>query len=276
MSIVTLANTLRHIPDSVKADANTATLAEWHELVEQTLNAEINADHRLAGHTTIKASWYENNNPFLDFRFRLHFDEMEASHDLVLDFYLVANPAPNPWNITIIADSTDGPLPKYGDMTFHPGDFKTSKEGPSPLAHIIGTFIDSYKKKSAEAEQQNTPGAIKDDNHRCRLRALENVIKDVFGQSVLRVSQSGIDPVKATVMHSNCRVDILCTGNKDMGIFAYFDIYGPDNEKFNEGNAIKLQSEPTYVFPQSTSSRVRDWIDLQIANAVQDFKKKGK
>ena len=155
MSIVTLANTLSLIPNSVKAKASNAKMKGWASLIDQDIAAEIEHDPSLKGKVKVNASWNENNDPYLDFRMGLHYDEMCADHDLVIDLTLVAeDDAKDPWYVVIYADDIDGPLDDFEEMTINPGDINTEPDAPCPLKQILDKFLAYYNKRREELEPQ--------------------------------------------------------------------------------------------------------------------------
>lgn len=155
MSLITLANTLSLIPNATKRGADRAIMDGWASLIDQDIAAEIEQDPTLKGKVKINTSWSENNNPYLDFRVALHYDEMRPEHDLVLDLVLVAeDDAKDPWYVTLYADDTNGPLDDFKDMNFVKGDFNTAPGAPCPLKQILGKFLDYYKKRREELEPQ--------------------------------------------------------------------------------------------------------------------------
>lgn len=156
MSLITLANTLSLIPNSVKAKASSARMKEWASLIDQDIAAEIKQDPTLKGKVKVNTSWNENNDPYLDFRVALHSKEMNATHDLVMDLTLVAeDDAKDPWYVTIYADDTDGPLDDFEEMTINPGDLSTEPDAPCPLKQILDKFLDYYNKRREELEPKN-------------------------------------------------------------------------------------------------------------------------
>lgn len=155
MSLITLANTFAHIPNATKRGADKSMMDGWCELVAQNIRAEIEQDPTLKGKVKVDTSWAENNDPYLDFRVGLHYDEMRPDHDLVMDLTLVAeDDAKDPWYVNIYADDTDGPLDDYSDMNIKPGDFNIAPGAPCPLKQILGKFLDYYKKRREELEPQ--------------------------------------------------------------------------------------------------------------------------
>lgn len=178
MSLITLANTLALIPNEIKTKASSTKLNGWASLIDQDIAAEIEHDPSLKGKVKINTSWNENNNPYLDFRVALHYDEMHPDHDLVMDLTLVAeDDADDPWYINIYADDTDGPLDDFEAMDIKPGDFNTAKRAPCPLKQILDKFLAYYNKRREELEpqlnetvQQNLAEAEK---------ALSKVAKDI-------------------------------------------------------------------------------------------------
>lgn len=155
MSIITLANTFAHIPNATKRGADKSMMDGWCELVAQNIRAEIEQDPTLKGKVKVNTSWAENNDPYLDFRVGLHYDEMRSDHDLVMDLTLVAeDDAKDPWYVNIYADDTNGPLDDYSDMNIKPGDFNIAPGAPCPLKQILDKFLDYYKKRREELEPQ--------------------------------------------------------------------------------------------------------------------------
>lgn len=155
MSLITLANTFAHIPNATKRGADKSMMDGWCELVAQNIRAEIEQDPTLKGKVKVNTSWAENNDPYLDFRVGLHYDEMRSDHDLVMDLTLVAeDDAKDPWYVNIYADDTDGPLDDYSDMNIRPGDFNIAPGAPCPLKQILDKFLDYYKKRREELEPQ--------------------------------------------------------------------------------------------------------------------------
>lgn len=155
MSLITLANTFAHIPNATKRGADKSMMDGWCELVAQNIRAEIEQDPTLKGKVKVNTSWAENNDPYLDFRVGLHYDEMRSDHDLVMDLTLVAeDDAKDPWYVNIYADNTDGPLDDYSDMNIKPGDFNIYPGAPCPLKQILDKFLDYYKKRREELEPQ--------------------------------------------------------------------------------------------------------------------------
>jgi hypothetical protein len=155
MSLITLANTFAHIPNATKRGADKSMMDGWCELVTQNIRAEIEQDPTLKGKVKVNTSWSENNDPYLDFRIGLHYNEMDDDHDLVMDLAFVAeDDAKDPWYVNIYADNTDGPLNDYSDMNIKPGDFDTADSAPCPLKQILGKFLDYYKKRREELEPQ--------------------------------------------------------------------------------------------------------------------------
>lgn len=155
MSIVTLANTFAHIPNATKRGADKFMMDGWCELVAQNIRAEIEQDTTLKGKVKVNTSWAENNDPYLDFRVGLHYDEMRSEHDLVMDLTLVAeDDAKDPWYVNIYADDTNGPLDDYSDMNIKPGDFNTEPDAPCPLKQILDKFLAYYNKRREELEPQ--------------------------------------------------------------------------------------------------------------------------
>lgn len=155
MSLITLANTFAHIPNATKRGADKSMMDGWCELVAQNIRAEIEQDPTLKGKVKVNTSWAENNDPYLDFRVGLHYDEMRSDHDLVMDLTLVAeDDAKDPWYVNIYADDTDGPLDDYSDMNIKPGDFNIAPGAPCPLKQILDKFLDYYKKRREELEPQ--------------------------------------------------------------------------------------------------------------------------
>lgn len=157
MSIITLANTISLIPNATKRGADKSMMDGWCKLIDQNIRAEIELDPTLKGKVKINTSWAENNNPYLDFRVGLHYNEMNDDHDLVLDLTFVAeDDAKDPWYVNIYADNTDGPLDDYSDMNIKPGDFNITPGAPCPLKQILDKFLDYYKKRREELEPQVT------------------------------------------------------------------------------------------------------------------------
>lgn len=155
MSLITLANTFAHIPNATKRGADKSMMDGWCELVAQNIRAEIEQDPTLKGKVKVNTSWAENNDPYLDFRVGLHYDEMRSDHDLVMDLTLVAeDDAKDPWYVNIYADDTDGPLDDYSDMNIKPGDFNITPGAPCPLKHILDKFLAYYNKRREELEPQ--------------------------------------------------------------------------------------------------------------------------
>lgn len=155
MSLITLANTFAHIPNATKRGADKSMMEGWCELVAQNIRAEIEQDPTLKDKVKVNTSWAENNDPYLDFRVGLHYDEMRSDHDLVMDLTLVAeDDATDPWYVNIYADNTDGPLDDYSDMNIKPGDFNTAPGAPCPLKQILDKFLDYYNKRREELEPQ--------------------------------------------------------------------------------------------------------------------------
>lgn len=155
MSLITLANTLSLIPNATKCGADKSMMDGWRELIDQDIRAEIKRDPTLTDSVTVNTSWAENNDPYLDFRVGLHYDEMRSDHDLVMDLTLVAeDDAKDPWYVNIYADNTDGPLDDYSDMNIKPGDFNITPGAPCPLKQILDKFLDYYKKRREELEPQ--------------------------------------------------------------------------------------------------------------------------
>lgn len=155
MSLITLANTFAHIPNATKRGADKSMMDGWCELVAQNIRAEIEQDPTLKDKVKVNTSWAENNDPYLDFRVGLHYDEMRSDHDLVMDLTLVAeDDAKDPWYVNIYADNTDGPLDDYSDMNIKPGDFDTAPGAPCPLKQILDKFLDYYNKRREELEPQ--------------------------------------------------------------------------------------------------------------------------
>lgn len=155
MSLITLANTFAHIPNATKRGADKSMMEGWCELVAQNIRAEIEQDPTLKDKVKVNTSWAENNDPYLDFRVGLHYDEMRSDHDLVMDLTLVAeDDATDPWYVNIYADNTDGPLDDYSDMNIKPGDFDTAPGAPCPLKQILDKFLDYYNKRREELEPQ--------------------------------------------------------------------------------------------------------------------------
>lgn len=155
MSIITLANTISLIPNATKRGADKSMMDGWCKLIEANARTEIELDPTLKGKVKINTSWAENNNPYLDFRIGLHYNEMADDHDLVMDLVFVAeDDAKDPWYVNIYADNTDGPLEDYSDMTIKPGDFNIDPGAPCPLKQILDKFLDYYKKRREELEPQ--------------------------------------------------------------------------------------------------------------------------
>lgn len=157
MSLITLANTLSLIPNATKRGADKSMMDGWEALIVQDIAAEIEQDPSLKGKVKINTSWNDNNNPYLDFRVALHYDEMRPEHDLVMDLTLVAeDDAKDPWYVNIYADDTNGPLNDYSDMNIEPGDFNTAQLAPYPLKQILDKFLAYYNKRREELEPQVT------------------------------------------------------------------------------------------------------------------------
>lgn len=155
MSLITLANTISLIPNATKRGADKSMMRGWRKLIDQDIAAEIELDPTLKGKVKVNTSWAENNDPYLDFRVGLHYDEMRSDHDLVMDLTLVAeDDAKDPWYVNIYADDTNGPLDDYSDMNIKPGDFNITPGAPCPLKQILGKFLDYYKKRREELEPQ--------------------------------------------------------------------------------------------------------------------------
>lgn len=155
MSLITLANTLSLIPNATKRGADKSMMDGWTTLIDQDIAAEIEQDPTLKGKVKVNASWNENNDPYLDFRMGLHYDEMCADHDLVIDLTLVAeDDAKDPWYVNIYADNTDGPLDDFEEMTINPGDLSTEPGAPCPLKQILDKFLAYYNKRREEIEPQ--------------------------------------------------------------------------------------------------------------------------
>ena len=171
MSIITLANTISLIPNATKRGADKSMMDGWCKLIDQDIAAEIELDPTLKGKVKVNTSWSENNDPYLDFRIGLHYNEMDDDHDLVMDLVFVAeDDAKDPWYVNIYADTTDGPLDDYSDMNIKPGDFDTADSAPCPLKQILGKFLGYYKKRRfeklepqvSEPPQQNLSDAAKE------------------------------------------------------------------------------------------------------------------
>lgn len=178
MSLITLANTLALIPNATKCGADRATMDGWAALIDQDIAAEIEHDPSLKGKVKINTSWNENNNPYLDFRVALHYDEMRSDHDLVMDLTFVAeDDAKDPWYVTIYADDTNGPLDDFDDMTINPGDFNTGKLAPWPLKQILDKFLAYYNKRREELEPKNTEAV--QQNLAEAEKALSKVAKEI-------------------------------------------------------------------------------------------------
>lgn len=155
MSIITLANTISLIPNATKRGADESMMDGWRKLIAQNIRVEIKQDPTLKGKVKVNTSWHENNDPYLDFRVGLHYNEMDDDHDLVLDLTFVAeDDAKDPWYVNIYADNTDGPLEDYSDMNIKPGDFNIAPGAPCPLKQILDKFLDYYKKRREELKPQ--------------------------------------------------------------------------------------------------------------------------
>lgn len=155
MSIITLANTISLIPNATKRGADKSMMDGWCKLIEANAHTEIELDPTLKGKVKINTSWAENNDPYLDFRVGLHYNEMNDDHDLVMDLTFVAeDDAKDPWYVNIYADDTNGPLDDYSDMNIKPGDFNIAPGAPCPLKQILDKFLDYYKKRREELEPQ--------------------------------------------------------------------------------------------------------------------------
>lgn len=178
MSLITLANTLSLIPNATKRGADKSMMNGWTTLIDQDIAAEIEQDPALKGKVKVDTSWNENNDPYLDFRVGLHYDEMRPDHDLVMDLTLVAeDDVKDQWYVNIYADNTNGPLNDFKDMNFVKGDFNTTPGAPCPLKQILDKFVAYYNKRREEIEaqlnetvQQNLAEAEK---------ALSKVAKDI-------------------------------------------------------------------------------------------------
>jgi hypothetical protein len=189
MSLITLANTFAHIPNATKRGADKSMMDGWCELVTQNIRAEIEQDPTLKGKVKVNTSWAENNDPYLDFRVGLHYDEMRSDHDLVMDLTLVAeDDAKDPWYVNIYADDTNGPLDDYSDMNIKPGDFDIAPGAPCPLKQILDKFLDYYKKRREELEpqvnetvQQNLSDAAKE---LAQVGETIKVIKEKYGVAI--------------------------------------------------------------------------------------------
>ena len=155
MSLITLANTISLIPNATKRGADKSMMDGWCKLIDQNIRVEIELDPTLKDKAKVNTSWAENNDPYLDFRIGLHYNEMNDDHDLVLDLTFVAeDDAKDPWYVNIYADNTDGPLDDYSDMNIKPGDFNIAPGAPCPLKQILDKFLDYYKKRREELEPQ--------------------------------------------------------------------------------------------------------------------------